>query len=63
MLVHLSMTVDMAKDLKELNFGYNNGLSYDTSHHGISLFAIIGVLMATSSKQRRYGYQFLRTSN
>jgi hypothetical protein len=30
-LVYLGVTADMAKDLKELNFGYNNDLSYDTA--------------------------------
>jgi hypothetical protein len=61
--VHLGVTADMAKDLKELNFGYNNDLSYDTSHRGISPFAVIGVSMATASKRRRQADRFTRTSN
>jgi hypothetical protein len=41
--VYLQATAEMAKNLKELNYGYSNNLSYDT----ISPFAVIGVLMAT----------------
>jgi hypothetical protein len=40
----------MAKDLKELNFGYNNDLLYNTSHRGLSPFMAIGVSMAAASK-------------
>jgi hypothetical protein len=35
----------MAKDIKEINLGYNNDISYDTSHREVSLFAVIGVSM------------------
>ena len=52
----------MAKDLKELNFGYNNDLSYDTSHRGLSPFAVIGVSMLEASKRRRHADWFYRTS-
>jgi hypothetical protein len=52
--VYLQATADMAKDLKELNFGYSNDLSYDTCHRGISPFAVIGVPMAMASKRRRH---------
>jgi hypothetical protein len=31
--VHLSVTEEMAKDIKAMNFGYSNNLSYDSSHH------------------------------
>jgi hypothetical protein len=61
--VYLQATADMAKDLKELNFGYSNDLSYDTCHRGISPFAVIGVSMATASKRRRHADRFARTSN
>jgi hypothetical protein len=43
---------DMAKDVKELNFGYNNDVAYDSCHRGLSPFAVIGVSMATASKRR-----------
>jgi hypothetical protein len=61
--VHLTMTDNMAKDIKEINLGYNNDLSYDLSHCGVSPFAFIGVLMATASCQRRYADRSTRTTN
>jgi hypothetical protein len=61
--VHLQVTTDMAKDFKELNFGYNNDLSYEGCHRGISPFAVIGTSMATASKRRRHEDRFARTSN
>jgi hypothetical protein len=61
--VHLGVTTDMAKDIKELNFGYSNDWSYDTCHRGLSPFAVIGVSMATASKRRRQADRFTRTTN
>jgi hypothetical protein len=61
--VHLGVTTDMAKDIKELNFGYSNDISYDTSHRGISPFTVIGVSMIMASKRRRHADRFTRTSN
>jgi hypothetical protein len=63
MNVHLGVTTDMAKDVKELNFGYNNDWSYDTCHRGLSPFAVIGVSMATASKRWRHADRFTRPSN
>jgi hypothetical protein len=60
--VHIHVTADLAKDVKELNFGYNNDLTYDNCHRGISPFAMIGVSMATASKRRRHEDRFSRTS-
>jgi hypothetical protein len=60
--VQIHVTADMAKDIKELNFGYNNDLTYDNCHRGISPFTMIGVSMATASKRRRYEDRFSRTS-
>jgi hypothetical protein len=56
--VYLGVTADMAKDMKELNFGYNNDLSYDTSHRGISPFTVIGVSMLEASKRRHHADRF-----
>ncbi len=54
---------DLAKDIKELNFGYSNDWSYETSHRGLLPFAVIGVSMATASKWRLYADRFSWTSN
>jgi hypothetical protein len=60
--VHIHMTANLAKDVKELNFGYNHDLTYDNCHRGLSPFAMIGVSMATASKRRRHEDRFSRTS-
>jgi hypothetical protein len=51
--VQLSATDDMAKDVKNLNYGYNKDLCYELSHRGVSPFAVIGVSMVTASRCRR----------
>jgi hypothetical protein len=61
--VHLGVTTDVAKDIKELNFGYSNDWSYGTCHRRLSPFAVIGVSMATASKRRRHADRFTRTNN
>ena len=61
--MHLGVTTDMAKDIKELNFGYSNDWSYDTCHRGLSPFAVIRVSMATASKHKRHADRFTRTNN
>jgi hypothetical protein len=60
--VHIHMTADLAKDVKELNFRYNNDLTYDNCHCGLSPFAIIGVSTAMASKCRHHEDCFSHTS-
>jgi hypothetical protein len=63
-LVQLSATDDMAKDVKNISYGYNNDLSYEPrSHRGVSPFAVTGVFMATASWRRRQAERYTRTSN
>jgi hypothetical protein len=61
--VQLSATDEMAKDIKNLNFGHNNDLSYESSHRGVSPFAVIGVSMATASRRRCQADRYSRTNN
>jgi hypothetical protein len=61
--VQSSATDDMAKEIKNLNYGYNNDVSYESSHRGISPFAVIGVSMATASRRCRQADRYTRTSN
>jgi hypothetical protein len=61
--VQLSATDEMAKDVKTLNYGHNNDLSYESSHRGVSPFTVIGVTMATASRRSRQADRFSRTSN
>jgi hypothetical protein len=48
--VYLGVTANMAKDVKELNSGYNNDMLYDSCHRGLSPSTVIGVFMAAASK-------------
>jgi hypothetical protein len=61
--IHLTVADDMAKDIKQINLGYNNNLFFDTSHCRVSPFAVIGVSMTTASRWRRYADRFIRTTN
>jgi hypothetical protein len=61
--VQLSVMDKMAKDVKHLNYSHNNDLSYESSHCGISPFAVIGVSMATASRQQCQTDRYTRTSN
>jgi hypothetical protein len=61
--VQLNATDEMAKDVKNLNYSHTNDLSYESSHRGISPFAVIGVSMATASRRRRQAERYTRTSN
>jgi hypothetical protein len=61
--VQLSATDEMAKDVKHLNYGHANDLSYESSHRGVSPFTVIGVLMATASRRRRQAERYTRTTH
>jgi hypothetical protein len=51
---------DMAKDFKNLNFGYNGDAGYSTCHHGMSPFMVILVLMAQASQRQRAAKRYAR---
>jgi hypothetical protein len=51
--VSLRITDDMARDVKDLNFGFGDDRSYSTCHRGISPFTVVTVLSATAAKRRR----------
>jgi hypothetical protein len=61
--VNLNVSDDLAKDVKELNFGYSNDLSYESSHRGISPFAVIGISMVMASRRQQKAERYSRTSN
>jgi hypothetical protein len=61
--VHLTVSDDLAKDIKEVNMGFNSDLSYETCHRGISPFTVIGISMATASRRRRAVERINRTTN
>jgi hypothetical protein len=51
--IHVLVTEEMAKDLKNLDFGFNGDKSYSTCHRGISPFMVIPVSLAQASQRRR----------
>ena len=61
--VHITVTDDMAKDFKELNFGYNMDLSYETCHRGVSIFGMVGVSMAMHSQRSRAAERLSRATH
>jgi hypothetical protein len=51
--VAIYVSREMAKDIKELNFGYGGDKDYESCHRGISPFAVIPVSAASASARRR----------
>jgi hypothetical protein len=51
--VAIYVSREMAKDMKELNFGYGGDKDYESCHRGISPFAVIPVSAASASARRR----------
>ena len=47
--VNIYVSSDMAKDLKELNFGFGNDKAFDTCHRGISPFGMSAVSQEMAS--------------
>lgn len=62
-LVQLNVTDGMAKEVKNLNYRFNNDVSDESSHWGILPFALIDVSMATASQLCWQADQYTRTSN
>jgi hypothetical protein len=50
--MHVPTTDEMAKDVKELNFGYGKNLTYITCHRGLSPFTVVAVTLVTASRRR-----------
>jgi hypothetical protein len=51
-VVYITATDDMARDIKEINFGFNGLLSFKTCHLGISPFRLTSISMATHTRRR-----------
>jgi hypothetical protein len=58
--VHILVTEEMAKDFKDLNFGFNGDTSYTSCHRGISPFMVIPVSMTQASQRQRAAERFAR---
>lgn len=62
-MIHLSITGNMAKNIKEIKPRDNNGLSYDRSHGGVSPFVVISMIMAAASHCHHCADHFTQTTN
>jgi hypothetical protein len=51
--VVVHVTDDLARDVKELNFGYQNDRTYETCHRGLSPFTVVNVSMSIMSSRSR----------
>jgi hypothetical protein len=58
--IQILVTEEMAKDFKNLDFGYNGDASYSSCHRGISPFMVIPVTMAQASHCRRAADRYAR---
>lgn len=58
--IQILVTNEMAKDFKDLEFGYNGDTSYSTCHRGISPFMVIPVSLAVASQRRRAADRYAR---
>jgi hypothetical protein len=60
--VTIYVSRDMAKDMKELRFGYGGDKSYETCHRGISPFAVVPVSAESASAKRKVQAMYSRVS-
>jgi hypothetical protein len=49
--IHILVSKEMAKDFKNLDFGFNGDASYSMCHQGISPFMVIPVSLAQASQR------------
>lgn len=61
--VHILVTEEMAKDFKDLNFGFNGDTSYASCHRGISPFMVIPVSMTQASQRQRAADRYARVGS
>jgi hypothetical protein len=61
--VSIFVSRDMAKDIKDLNFGYGGDKDYESCHRGISPFAVIPVSAATAFAKRQAQQRYNQVSH
>jgi cell pole-organizing protein PopZ len=61
--VQVLVLEDMAKDFKNLGFGYNRNTTYATCHQGISPFMMIPVSLAQASQGRQLADMYARVGS
>lgn len=60
--VNIDTTDEMAKDVKELNFGFGMDVTYRSCHRGISPFAVVVGSMAKASMRNRLADRMRRAT-
>ena len=60
--VLVQVTDDIAKDKKELNFGFGEDVTYQSCHRGLSPFAVVNVSMATMSLRQRKAERYAKVT-
>jgi hypothetical protein len=61
--VYIHVSLDMAQDIKELQFGYRGDKDYASCHRGISSFAVVSASAETASAHRRAQDRLSRVSH
>jgi hypothetical protein len=61
--IQILVTEEMAKDFKNLDFGFNRDVSYATCHQGISPFMVIPVSLAQASQRRQAAERYARVGS
>jgi hypothetical protein len=61
--IQILVTEEMAKDFKNLDFGFNGDASYSTCHQEISPFMAILVSLAQASQRRRASKRYARVGS
>jgi hypothetical protein len=61
--VQVLVSEEMAKDFKNLDFGFNGDTTYSTCHRGISPFMVIPVSLAQASQRRRMAERYARAGS
>ena len=61
--VHVFVSQDMVRDVKDLRFGWNGDLSFETCHRGISPFAVVSVSQESASRRKRAQERALRATH
>ena len=61
--VHIFVSADLMRDVKDLRFGFINDLSFDICHHGISPFTVAAMSHEQASSYKRLHDRMSRVSS
>jgi hypothetical protein len=61
--VHIFVSADLVRDVKDLRFGFNNDLSFEICHRGISPFTVTAMSHGQASSRKRLHDRMSRVSS